>query len=253
LVDIENLKKKILLIIMKYLTLIILIIIIKTQEFGRETKLKNYNLAPEEYYLNHGSYGASTKYIINKQFEYINEMEKNPLKFMGRVRSLMEESRLKVVEYLQSRKNNIVLVESATNALSAILRSIEPTLHNKNTNLLYFDFEYGMVKQAIRYMKERIQNGTVNVIEITDLLLPINESMIINRVEKIMKERQIDLFVFDHITSFPSFILPAQKLIQLCKKYNVISIIDGAHAFGQININLNLLNPDFYFGNGHKV
>jgi selenocysteine lyase/cysteine desulfurase len=57
---------------------------------------------------------------------------------------------------------------------------------------------------------------------------------------------------FDSIASYPAFILPSERLVPLCKQYGAMSIVDGAHAIGQIPLNLEALDADVYFSNGYK-
>ncbi|KAJ8299890.1 hypothetical protein KUTeg_021409, partial [Tegillarca granosa] len=47
-------------------------------------------------------------------------------------------------------------------------------------------------------------------------------------------------------------VLPVKRLTQLCKQYGVLSMIDGAHAPGQLPLNIPDLDADFYTGNFHK-
>lgn len=42
--------------------------------------------------------------------------------------------------------------------------------------------------------------------------------------------------------------MPIEKLIPLCKEFGVLSLIDGAHAPGQIPLNLKEMDADFYTG-----
>ena len=54
--------------------------------------------------------------------------------------------------------------------------------------------------------------------------------------------------LLDHITSPSAIVFPVKKLIDLCKKYNVISVVDGAHAPGQLKLSMKELKPDYYVG-----
>ncbi len=52
--------------------------------------------------------------------------------------------------------------------------------------------------------------------------------------------------VIDGISSTPGCVFPWEALVELCKKYNIISLIDGAHCIGQIPLNLAKADPDFF-------
>ena len=67
-----------------------------------------------------------------------------------------------------------------------------------------------------------------------------------------MKTNKITVAVLYNISSLPSLKLPIKEFVELCKKYNVISIIDAAHGAGISEIDLKELDPDFLFTNLNK-
>ena len=63
------------------------------------------------------------------------------------------------------------------------------------------------------------------------------------------------LAVFSHISSVPAVILPVEELSTLCKDAGMAVLIDGAHALGQIAVDVTTLEragADYYVANGHK-
>lgn len=60
------------------------------------------------------------------------------------------------------------------------------------------------------------------------------------------------LAVLDHITSKSALVLPIQRMIDLCHAAGVLVLVDGAHAPGQVDLNVTELNADWYVGNCHK-
>ncbi|KAI9352751.1 pyridoxal phosphate-dependent transferase [Obelidium mucronatum] len=60
------------------------------------------------------------------------------------------------------------------------------------------------------------------------------------------------LALFEHITSPTALVLPIEELIHLCRKYGILSLVDGAHGIGQVDLKLDALKPDFYVTNTHK-
>ena len=60
------------------------------------------------------------------------------------------------------------------------------------------------------------------------------------------------LAVIDHITSPTGIIFPIEKMIAACKSRGIAVLIDGAHAPGMVELNLDALGADWYTGNCHK-
>jgi isopenicillin-N epimerase len=60
------------------------------------------------------------------------------------------------------------------------------------------------------------------------------------------------LAVFDHITSAGAIVLPVCEMAALCHERGVPVAIDGAHAPGQIALDVPALGVDWYVGNLHK-
>ena len=66
------------------------------------------------------------------------------------------------------------------------------------------------------------------------------------------RKGEIVLASFSHISSLPSAILPVKRLAALCHEHGVLVLIDGAHAPGQMAVDVKDVGADFYVGDGHK-
>ena len=58
--------------------------------------------------------------------------------------------------------------------------------------------------------------------------------------------------VISHITSPTSLIFPVEQVCQRARERGILTIIDGAHAPGQLPVNLSAIGADMYSGNFHK-
>ena len=55
-----------------------------------------------------------------------------------------------------------------------------------------------------------------------------------------------------HQTSTVGDLLPARELCQVARERDVLSLIDGASAYGLLDVDLAEISPDFYTGSSHK-
>ena len=71
-------------------------------------------------------------------------------------------------------------------------------------------------------------------------------------IEIVNNHNNIKMLIFEHISSLLGITFPAKQIIKICKKHNIITLIDGAHTLGNINIDIHNLDPDIYITNTHK-
>lgn len=64
----------------------------------------------------------------------------------------------------------------------------------------------------------------------------------------LMSQKNIKMVIFDHITSASAVVMPIKKLAALCTKHNVLSVVDGAHAPGQMYLQVESYGVDIYIG-----
>ena len=107
---------------------------------------------------------------------------------------------------------------------------------------------YGAVRNTVRYVTERA--GARMVEAKVPFPRPSAEAIVANLAAVLTKRTRIA--VLDHITSSSALVLPLARMIEVCHAAGVPVLVDGAHAPGQVTLDLTALGADWYSGNCHK-
>lgn len=203
-------------------------------------------LAPEIAYLNHGSFGACPRTVFEAYQDYQRELELEPVNFLQRhFPEKMQLARVKLADFLHCHADQVTFVRNATYGMNLVARSLP--IGNGDT-ILTTDHEYG----AVDRMWEALCSETGAKLKRVQIPLPVecSQDLIDAIVEQI--DSSVRVLTFSHITSASSLRFPVEELVNVAAKAGIISVIDGAHAPGQVPLNLDRLNADFYVGNCHK-
>lgn len=211
------------------------------------SSLKKYFLLdPSIHFLNHGSFGATPKPVFREYQRWQRELERQPVEFLGRrITTLMADSRAALGEYVGTHADNLIYAQNATIALNIIARSLEL---GPNDEVLATDHEYGAMDRMWRFLSRERGFQYIN----QQIKTPLTtEENLIHSVWQSVTPRTRVIFI-SHITSPTALIFPIEEIIRRAREAGILTIIDGAHAPGQIVLHLDSLGADFYCGNLHK-
>jgi isopenicillin-N epimerase len=205
-----------------------------------------WRLEPGVAYLNHGGYGAPPVAVLAAQSAWHERIERNPTAFLARaLPALLRQAAGTVAAALGARAAELVFVENATVGINAVLRSLA---FAPGDEILITSLTYPAIRKAARFAAER---GGARVVE-APIPLPVrDEDAVLAAVAAHLGPRT-RLAIFDHIASASALLLPASKLVALAHRAGARVLIDGAHAPGQIALDLDALGADWYVANLHK-
>ena len=203
-------------------------------------------LDPDVAFLNHGSFGATARPVFEQYLVWQRELERQPVEFLGRrFNDLMREARRALAAYVQTDADNLVYVPNATTGLNIVARSLRL---NPGDEILSTDHEYGALDRAWRFLCRK--SGAIYKNHSIAVPLTTAENFVEQFWAGVTPRTRV--IFFSHITSPTALIFPIQEICRRARAAGIISIIDGAHAVGQIPLNLEELGADFYSSNLHK-
>jgi isopenicillin-N epimerase len=203
-------------------------------------------LDPDIAFLNHGSFGACPRPVFERYQAWQRELERQPVEFLGRrQRDLLAGARAALGDYLNADPDEVVYVPNVTTALNIVAHSLplDPC-----DEILTTDHEYGALERTWTFVGE--QRGARLIVQ--KLPIPLDDPQaVIEAVWAGVTDRTRVLFL-SHITSPTAVILPIKPLIDRAREQGIWTVIDSAHAPGQIELDLTALGADFVGGNLHK-
>ncbi len=203
-------------------------------------------LDPEVVFLNHGSFGACPRPVFEVYQAWQAELERQPVEFLGRrIVGLLADARQKLAEYLGSGSDEIVYFSNPTTAINMVARNLD--LHSGD-EILATNHEYGAMDRTWRFICG--QSGASYIQQLIPLPVRSQEE-VVEAVWSGVTPRTRVLFI-SHITSPTALIFPVAELCSRARQSGILTIIDGAHAPGQIDLNLTDLGADIYTGACHK-
>ena len=206
---------------------------------------RNLFLLEEDFtFLNHGSFGCVPKPVFNAYSKLLGEVESNPDKwFIHKLEPLLLRSREALAPILNCNPEDLVFVENASTGVHTALRSVglAPGEAVLVTNLSY---------KAISNTSRRFSEESNGKRYLLDLDPPIsNQEQVIKKYKEFLESHpDIKVAVIDHITSPSTMKMPVKEIVKVCRERGVVTVIDGAHAPGQLKIDLKEINPDYYTG-----
>lgn len=207
---------------------------------------KLFLLRPDSVFLNHGSFGACPRPVFDAYQAWQLELERQPVEFIQRrLKELLYEARVSLGEFVGADPDDLVYVSNATTGLNIVARSIPLS---PGDEVLSTDHEYGSLNRTWNYACGK--RGAKYIQQ--SVPLPITSSdQVVEAIWAGVTDRTKVLF-FSHITSPSALILPVKELVHRARDAGIITVVDGAHAAGQVPLNLEELGADFYSGNCHK-
>ncbi len=207
---------------------------------------ESFLLDPKIIFLNHGSFGAAPRPVLAAYQNWQMQLERQPVQFITReMLPALKQARQALGSYLNADADDLVFIPNATFGVNIIARSfqLEP-----GDEILTTDHEYGACENVWQFVGQK--NGTILLKQ--PIPLPLASPAEIAEQFWVGVTPKTKVIFISHITSPTAVRLPVEIICKQAREAGILTVIDGAHAPGQISLDLIAIAPDFYIGNCHK-
>jgi selenocysteine lyase/cysteine desulfurase len=208
-----------------------------------------YAVEPGPVNLENGYFGRMSRTVVE---EYQRNIE-----LINRSNSVHVRQRFEQGESLEIRKqladlvgvaaDTVALTRNASDGLQSLIRN-----YNRLTpgdQVLICDLEYDTVKGAMRWLA---RHRGVEVIEIEHSHPASFDNLLATYREAFVRYPRLKLIALTHVTHRTGLVMPVQAIAAAAREHGIDVILDGAHAFGQLEFNLDKLGIAFAGYTLHK-
>ena len=206
-----------------------------------------YMLEPGVIYLNTGSLGPTPRSILDVVLNAWNDLEKSPVTkaYGGTTHTLADKTRDLVGGLIGCAADEVLLTRSTTNAMNIAALGIDLS---RGDRVLTSDVEHEGGSACWNHLEKRRGIG------IDRIVIPPEDHDVRGIVERFERAitKQTKVISVSHVITSTGLRMPVKEIVALAKSQNILTIIDGAQAVGNIEVDVRAIGCDAYAAPGHK-
>ena len=206
----------------------------------------HWDLDPEVTFLNHGSFGACPRVVMQLQQELRQRMEREPVLFVHReMEALLDQARGELAQFVGCDAADLAFVPNATTGVNTVLRSLR---FAPGDELLTTDHEYNACRNVLDHVAAQWGARVVTAA----VPFPLRDPQQVSDAVLAAVTPRTKLLLIDHITSPTGLVQPIGPIVHALAARGIDTLVDGAHGPGMVPLALQALGVAYYTGNCHK-
>lgn len=196
--------------------------------------------------LNFGSFGIIPRQVWEEVTDFRANLSSQPMNFyLRQFPKLLKSARNALANHIDATFKNTLFFQNVSVALNMVANSIKLS---PGEIVLMTNLEYEPMKTMWQRVCQK-QGAKIQIVRLANQSASTKE--IIESFDNCIGKQTKVLFV-SHVCSPTGMVLPVREICKLAAARNIITVIDGAHAPGCLNLSVNSISADYYAGNLHK-
>jgi isopenicillin-N epimerase len=213
-----------------------------------KTVQEQFVLDPDQVYMNIGTTGAMPMRVLENYDRYNRVVARHPMGFMDELGwdFGLHKQRESLSRQFGCTKDEIIFTRNTTDGLNTVLFGLP---FERGDEILITHHEHVSALSQLNILKDRF--GVV----LTEVEIPVLDLEQGDQVVEAFRKQISDktrMILFSHIPYKTGVRLPAEAICKVARDNGLISVVDGAHCTGMIELDFNKMGCDFYAASGHK-
>lgn len=202
-------------------------------------------LDPDVVFLNHGSFGACPRPVLEYQTALRARLESEPVRFFRQLEQLADHARSLLAGFIGADPDDVAFVPNATTGVNTVLRSLD---FDPGDEILITDHIYNACRNVANMVAERSGARLITA----GIPFPIGspDHVVAALVERVTPRTR--LVLVDHVTSPTALVFPIEAIVAEMADRGIDTLVDGAHAPGMVPVDITAIGAAYYTANAHK-
>lgn len=212
---------------------------------ARVAPLDAFVLDPAVVHLNHGSFGACPRAVLEVQAAWRARIEAATMRFFVLDwQDAVDAARARLADFLGADRDGLVFVPNATTAVATALDALVPP----GADLVTTDHAYNACRNAL----DRVAAARGARVVTAHVDFPARPGQAVDAVLAAVTPAT-RVVLLDHVTSPTALVLDVAAIVAELAPRGIHVVVDGAHAPGMLDLDLaGLAGVAAYAGNLHK-
>ena len=196
--------------------------------------------------LESGYFSPSPESVKDYWVNFVNEINESPSYYMRtRQNEMREKVREKLANYAGVAKDELVLTRNTTESMNIIIQGIKL---EEGDEILRTNLEYPNIIQALD-MRERRFGTKVRIVDVP--IHPISQDEIVEKVIGAVNKKT-KVILISHMVFLNGQVFPVKEVCKKAREMGIETIVDGAHSFSHVDMDVSEIGCDYYASSLHK-
>lgn len=196
--------------------------------------------------LESGYFSPSPESVKDYWINYVNEINESPSYYMRNSQvDMREKVREKLANYSGIKTSELVLTRNTTESMNIIIQGIKL---KRGDEILRTNLEYPNIIQALD-MRERRFGTKVRIVDVP--IHPTSQQEIVDNVIGAVNKKT-KVILISHMVFLNGQVFPVKEVCAKAREMGLETIVDGAHSFSHVDMDISEIGCDYYASSLHK-